>query len=54
VRGGGDAAVEVVEVELEGLELELGRRGVELAGADDQLGDQAGEGLVTGRELARG
>src|SRR4051812_25298414 len=50
--GGGDAAVEVVEVELERLELELGRRGLELAGADDELRDQAGQGLVARWELA--
>ena len=50
---GGDAAVEAVEVELEALELELGRRGLELAGADDELGDQAGERLVARRQLAR-
>ena len=51
--GGGDAAVEVVEVELERLELELGGRRLELAGADHELGDEAGERLVAGRELAR-
>ena len=41
--GGGDLAVEAVEVELEGLELERGRGGVELAGAEDDLRDQLGE-----------
>ena len=50
--GGGDQAVEAGEIELEGLELELGRGGLELAGADDELGDQAGERLVVGREVA--
>ena len=45
-------AVEVVEVELERLELELGGRRLELAGADHELGDEAGERLVAGRELA--
>src|SRR3954447_3674436 len=41
--GGGDLAVEAVEVELECLELERGRGGVELAGPEDDLGDQLGE-----------
>src|SRR4051795_2479543 len=41
--GGGDLAVEAVEVELEGLEFEGGRGGVELAGAEDDLRDQLGE-----------
>ena len=41
--GGGDLAVEAVEVELERLELEGGRGGVELAGAEDDLRDQLGE-----------
>src|SRR5215207_1141509 len=41
--GGGDLAVKAVEVELEGLELEGGRGGVELAGPEDDLGDQLGE-----------
>src|SRR5262245_44300902 len=44
--GGRDPAVEAVEVELERLELELGRRRVELAGPDHELGDEAGERLV--------
>ena len=52
--GRGDAAVEVVEVELERLELELGRRGLELAGADDELGDEAGERLVARGEVGGG
>src|SRR4051812_15491304 len=39
----GDLAVEAVEVELEGLELERGRGGVGLAGAEDDLRDQLGE-----------
>ena len=49
--GAGDQAVEAGEVELEGLELELGRRGLELSGADDELGDEAGERLVAAREV---
>src|SRR5262245_5170175 len=51
--GGGDAAVEVVEVELQGLELELRGRGLELAGADHELGDEPGQGLVSRGQLAR-
>ena len=43
VDGGGDLAVEAVEVELEGLELEGGRRGVEPAGVDDDLRDELGQ-----------
>ena len=38
--GGGDLAVEAVEVELERLELERGGGRVELAGAQDDLGDE--------------
>ena len=49
--GARDQAVQAGEVELEGLELELGRGGLELAGADDELGDQAGERLVARREV---
>src|SRR4051794_22909792 len=41
--GGGDLAVEAVEVELEGFELERGGRRVELAGAQDDLWDELGE-----------
>src|SRR4051812_18667947 len=41
--GGGDLAVEAVEIELEGLELERGGGGVELARAEDDLRDQLGE-----------
>src|SRR5215218_1022936 len=41
--GGGDLAVEAVEVELERLELERGRRGVEPARGHDDLGEQLGE-----------
>jgi hypothetical protein len=41
-----------VQVELEGLELELRGRGLELAGADHELGDEPGQGLVPRRELA--
>jgi hypothetical protein len=52
--GGGDAAVEVVEVELEGLELQFGRGGLELARADNELGDEAGERLVSRGQLAGG
>src|SRR5436190_12945572 len=52
--GSGDQAVEAGEVELEGLERELGRGGLEVAGSDDELGDQAGEGLVVGWEIRGG
>ena len=52
--GAGDQAVEAGEVELEGLELELGRGGLELAGADDELGDEAGEWLVARGEVGGG
>src|SRR4051812_44767403 len=38
--GGGDLAVEAVQVELERLELERRGRGVELPGAQDDLEDQ--------------
>src|SRR5215213_5534726 len=41
--GGGDLAVEAMEVELEGLELERRRRGVELARAQDDLRDELGQ-----------
>src|SRR6188472_422421 len=44
--GGGDAAVEAMQVELQALELERRGRRVELSRADDQLGDQAREVLV--------
>src|SRR4051794_4770859 len=47
----GDVALEPVEVELQRLELELGRRGLERPGADDQLGHQAGERLVARRQV---
>ena len=40
VDGGGDLAVEAMEVELERLQLEGGGGGVELAGAQDDLGDE--------------
>ena len=51
--GGGDAAVEAVQVELQALELERRGRRVELPGADDQLRDQAGEVLVARGQVAR-
>jgi hypothetical protein len=41
--GRGDLAVEAMELELERLELERGRGGVELASAEDDLRDQLGE-----------
>src|SRR3954447_7964509 len=41
--GGGDLAVEAVEVELEGLELQGRRRRVKLARAQDDLRDELGE-----------
>src|SRR5215212_6462365 len=50
----GDQAVQAGEVELELLELELGRGGLELACADDELGDEAGEWLVARRERCGG
>ena len=53
VDGGGDLAVEAVEVELEGLELERGGGGVEPAGVDDDLRDELGE-LVVVAEDRRG
>src|SRR4051812_42137188 len=41
--GGGDLAVEAVEVELERLELERRGRGAELPGTEDDLGDELRE-----------
>src|SRR6187397_2125679 len=52
--GSRDQAVQAGEVELERLELELVRGGLELAGADDELGDEAGERLVARREVGGG
>ena len=52
--GAGDQAVQAGEVELERLELELRGGRLELAGADDELGDQAGERLVAGGRSAAG
>src|SRR4051794_30238092 len=49
--GAGDQAVQAGQVELERLELELGRRGLEVSGADDELGDESGERVVTSGEL---
>src|SRR4051794_32285425 len=49
----GDVTLEAVQLELQALELELGRRRFELAGTHDELGDEAGECLVAGREVRR-
>src|SRR3954452_4687749 len=51
--GGGDLAVEAVQIELEGLELERRRRGVELARAQDDLRDELGELRRVGEDGGR-
>src|SRR3954451_14798453 len=46
-----DVALEAVEVELQRLELEFGRGGLEAVRVDRQLGHEAGEVLVAAREV---
>ena len=54
VDGGADLAVEAVEVELEGLELERGRGGVEPARVDDDLRDELGQLVLVAAGSRRG
>src|SRR3954471_5687080 len=44
-------AFEPTEIELQRLDLELLRRRIEIAGADHELGDQAGKRLIAGWEI---
>src|SRR4051794_41930415 len=45
----GDVALEAVQVELQGLQLEFRRGRLEAVRVDGELGDQAGGGLVAAR-----